>query len=152
MRNFICLSALACILLFSCKSQVAPKKPSTTKTEVSFIGTKWMLTKLNGDILNLSETDLEPPFIKLSAKDNGVGGNGGCNSFGGTFSLKDHQHIEFSQMLATMRYCEGSTIENVFMANLQKAVSYTIYNDELTFIDEDGHTLAAFEPATGNED
>lgn len=146
MRNLISLSVVACFLLLGCKSQVAPKEPSKTM-EISFIGTKWMLTKLNGDVLNLTETDLEQPFIKLSAKDNGVGGNGGCNSFGGTFSLKEHQQIEFSQMMATMKYCEGSTIENVFMANIQKAVSYTILNDELTLVDEEGHTLASFEPS-----
>src|SRR5690606_11731792 len=103
------------------------------------------LTKLNGDVLNLTKTELEQPFIKLTSNDNGVGGNGGCNSFGGTFTLKDDQHIEFSQMMATMRYCEGSSIENVFMANLQKAVSYTIVNGELTFKDENGYVLASFE-------
>lgn len=147
MKNIIRLSFLVCILLYSCKSQVAPTE-SSNKTELSFIGTKWMLTKLNGDVLNLSKTELEQPFIKLSSKDNGVGGNGGCNSFGGTFTLKDNQHIEFSQMMTTMRYCEGSTIESVFMDNLQKAVTYTIFEGELTLIDEEGHTLASFEPST----
>lgn len=149
MKNLLSLSFLACILLLSCKSQMAPTAPST-KADASFIGTKWMLTKLNGDVLNLSKTELEQPFIKLSATDNGVGGNGGCNSFGGSFTLKEGQKIEFSQLLATMRYCEGSTIESVFMGNLQKAVAYTIINGELTLIDEDNHTLASFEPSTEN--
>ncbi|RXJ52700.1 META domain-containing protein [Gelidibacter gilvus] len=144
MKNLIRLSFLTCILLFNCKSQVPPQEPSN-KGETTFIGTKWVLTKLNGDVLNLTKTELEQPYIKLSAKDNGVGGNGGCNSFGGTFTLKDDQQIEFSQMMATMRYCEGSSIENVFMANLQKAVSYTIVNGELTFKDENGYVLASFE-------
>lgn len=91
---------------------------------------------------------MEQPFIKLTAKDNGVGGNGGCNSFGGTYTLKDNQQIEFSQMMATMRYCEGSSIENVFMGNLQKARSYILTDGELTFKDENGYVLASFEPST----
>lgn len=151
MKNIIRLSILACILLFNCKTQVPPKE-SSSKGEAPFIGTKWVLTKLNEDVLNLTKTELEQPFIKLSAKDNGVGGNGGCNSFGGTFTLKDNQHIEFSQMMATMRHCEGSSIENVFMANLQKAVSYTIHDGELTFVDENGYVLASFEPDSEKTD
>ncbi|WP_417369646.1 META domain-containing protein [Gelidibacter japonicus] len=147
MKYILSLSFLACILLFNCKSQVTPQKPSTTD-EVSFIGTKWVLTKLNGDVLNLSKTELEQPFIRLTAKDNGVGGNGGCNTFGGTYTLKDNQQIEFSQMMATMRYCEGSSIENVFMGNLQKARSYILTDGELTFKDENGYVLASFEPST----
>ncbi|HUH27206.1 META domain-containing protein [Gelidibacter sp.] len=151
MKNIIRLSFLTCILLFNCKTQVPPQAPSS-KGETPFIGTKWVLTKLNEDVLNLTKTELEQPFIKLSAKDNGVGGNGGCNSFGGTFTLKDNQHIEFSQMMATMRYCEGSSIENMFMANLQKAVSYTINNGELTLRDENGYVLASFEPESEKTD
>ena len=151
MKNIIRLSLLTCILLFNCKSQMSPKEPSN-KAETSFIGTKWMLTKLNGDVFNLSKTELEQPFIKLTSKDNGVVGNGGCNSFGGTFTLKDDQHIEFSQMMATMRYCEGRSIENVFMGNLQKAVSYTIINGELTFKDENGYVLASFERGADKTD
>ncbi|MBA6152096.1 META domain-containing protein [Gelidibacter maritimus] len=147
MKYIFSLSVLVCFLLFNCKSQMPPKEPSST-SETAFVGTKWVLTKLNGDVLNLSKTELEQPYIKLSSKDNGIGGNGGCNSFGGTYILKDNQQIEFSQMMATMRYCEGSSIENVFMSNLKKAVSYTITDGELTFVDENGYILASFEPST----
>lgn len=144
MKYVISLSLLVCLILFNCKSQEAPQKPSN-KVETALVDTKWVLTKLNGDLVNLTSPELEQPFIKLTAKDSGVGGNGGCNSFGGTFSLKENQHIAFSQMMATMKYCEDHGIENVFMGNLQKASTYTIIDSELTFKDENGHVLAAFE-------
>ena len=145
MKYVLSLSLLACILLFNCKSQDATQKPSI-KVGASLIGTKWVLTKLNGDPVNLTSPELEQPYIKLTQKDSGVGGNGGCNAFGGTYTLKDKQTIAFSQMMATMRYCEDHGIENVFMGNLQKATSYVIANDELTLKDENGYVLIAFEP------
>lgn len=146
MKYVLSLSLVLCLILFNCKSQETPKK-SSNKVEASaadIVGTKWVLTKLNGDLVNLTSPELVQPFIKLTVKDNGVGGNGGCNSFGGTFSLKENQHIEFSQMLATMKYCEDNGIENVFMGNLHKASSYIIIGNELTFKDENGYVLVSF--------
>ncbi|RAJ22936.1 heat shock protein HslJ [Gelidibacter algens] len=143
MKYVLSLSLVICLVLFNCKSQDA-KQMSANKFETQLIGTKWVLTKLNKDLVNLTSPELEQPFIKLTAKDYGVGGNGGCNAFGGTFTLKENQHIEFSQLLATMRYCDDNGIERVFMGNLQKASSYTITNNILTFKDENGYILATF--------
>lgn len=147
MKYVLSLSLLACLLLFNCKSQDVSQK-STKKSETSLVDTKWVLTKLNGDVVNFTIPDLEQPFIKLTQKDYSVSGNGGCNSFGGTFSLKINQHIEFSQMLATMRHCEDNGIESVFMGNLQKTSTYVIVKDELTLKDENGYVLATFELAS----
>ncbi|WP_027125585.1 META domain-containing protein [Gelidibacter mesophilus] len=146
MKYFLSLTFLVCLFLFNCKSQ-DPVQKSTSKTETQLVGTKWVLSKLNGDPLNLSKSELEQPYIKLTKKDNGVGGNGGCNGFGGTFSLKENQHIAFSQMMATMKYCDENELESVFMANLQKAYSYTLINDELTFNDQNGYVLLTFKVA-----
>lgn len=151
MKYVLSLSLLFCLLLFNCKTQDAPQKQTVTsssKAEAQLLDSKWVLTKLNGDTINLSNTELEQPFMKLTSKDNGVGGNGGCNAFGGTFTLNNNQNITFSQMLATMRYCDDNGIESVFMGNLQKAARYTIGNNELTFKDENGYVLATFEVAT----
>ncbi|MEO8772870.1 MAG: META domain-containing protein [Gelidibacter sp.] len=147
MKNILSLSLLICIMLFSCKSQDVPKK-SSNKAETSLVGTKWVLTKLNGDPVNITSPELQQPFIKLSANENAVGGNGGCNTFGGTYTLTDKQTIAFSKMLATMRYCEDHGIEGVFIGNLHKATTYVIVKNELTFKDENGYVLATFEPTS----
>ncbi|TDU43680.1 META domain-containing protein [Gelidibacter sediminis] len=151
MKYVLSLTVLFCLILFNCKTQEVPKKQTETvhtvdkKSVAHLVGAKWVLTKLNGDIVNLSKTELEQPFIRLTAKDNGVGGNSGCNPFGGTFTLKGNQNIQFSEMLATMRYCDDNGIEGVFMANLQKAATYIITNNELTLKDENGYVLSTFE-------
>ncbi|MGC1632332.1 MAG: META domain-containing protein [Gelidibacter sp.] len=144
MRNILSLSLLICTILFSCKSQDVSKK-SSNKAETALIGSKWILTKLNGDPVNLTSDELQQPFIKLTETDHGVGGNGGCNSFGGSYTLTDTQTISFSQMISTMRYCDDHGIEGVFMGNLQKASTFVIVNNELTLKDENGYVLATFE-------
>lgn len=146
MKYVISLSVLVCIVLFSCKSQDGTQKPSK-KPETQVVGTKWVLTKLNGDLVNLSSPELEQPFIQLTNADNSISGNGGCNSFGGTFVLKEKKHIELSQIMSTMRHCEDGGIENVFLGNLKKTASYLLKKDELTLKDENGYELATFEPA-----
>lgn len=147
MKNILGFSLLLCILLVSCKSQDTSKSASSTDG-TSLVGPKWVLTKLNGDLVNLESAELEQPYIKLTEKDNAVGGNGGCNGFGGTYTLTDTQTISFSQMLSTMRHCEDQGIEGVFIGNIQKATAYTLVNKELTFRDENGYVLATFEPAS----
>lgn len=143
MKNILSISLLICTILFSCKSQDTSQK-SSSNTEISLVGTKWVLTKLNGDLVNLMSPDLQQPFIRLTEKDHGVGGNGSCNGFGGTYTLTEPQSISFSKMMATMRYCEDHGIESAFMGNLQKATTFVIVNNELTLIDENGYVLASF--------
>ncbi len=146
MKNILSISLLICTILFSCKSRDVSQNASN-KAETSLIGTKWVLTKLNGDLVNLTSPDLQQPYIKLTENDNGVGGNGSCNGFGGTYTLTDPHTISFSQILATMKYCEDHGIESVFMSNLQKAKTYVIVDNELTFTDENGYVLATFKPS-----
>ena len=147
MKNILSLSLLICVMLISCKSQ-DPSKKLSNKVETSLTDTKWVLTKLNGDLVNLTSAALEQPFIKLSQNDNAVTGNGGCNGFGGKYTLTDHQTISFSQLLSTMRHCEDHGIESVFMGNVNKAKTYVMIGNELTFKDENGYVLATFEPAS----
>ena len=145
MKNMLSLSLLICTVLISCKTPDTAKK-SSSKAKITLVGPKWVLTKLNGDVVNLTSPDLEQPYIILSEEDNNVGGNGGCNSFGGSYTLSGEKTISFSQMRATMMYCEDHGIEAVFMSNLQKATTYVIDKKELTFKDENGYILASFKP------
>lgn len=150
MKYVLSLSLLVCICLFGCKSQDTSQKTSS-KGATTFVGTKWVLTKLNGDIVNLDSPELEQPYIILNENDNSVGGSGGCNGFGGTYTIEDDQTIAFSQLLSTLRNCEDRGIEDVFMSNLEKAKSYILIDNELTFKDENGYILVSFGPTKEKE-
>ena len=145
MKHILSVTLLICTILIGCKSQDVPQKP-TTKAETSLIGTKWVLTKLNGDLVNLTSPELQQPYIILTGQDNAVGGNGGCNGLGGVYTLTDNQTIAFSELITTMMYCDDHGIESMFIANLHKATTYTLVDNELTFKDENGYVLVSFEP------
>lgn len=51
-------------------------------------------------------------------------GNSGCNSFTGSYELKDGSRIRFSQMASTKMACMDMTIEQEFLNILQSADSY----------------------------
>lgn len=146
MKNILTLSLLICITLFGCKTKDINNK-SSDQTSIALVGTKWVLIKLNGDVVQLNNPQLTQPFIKLS-EDKNIGGNGGCNSFGGSYTLTDKNAISFSKMISTLRYCEDQGIESAFIGNLQKTASYGITKNELILKDENGHILAAFEPVS----
>lgn len=150
MKYVLSLSLLLCICLLGCKSQDTSQKSSSTEA-TTFVGTTWVLTKLNGDLVNLDSPELEQPYLTLNENDNSVGGNGGCNGFGGTYTLEDDQTIAFSQLLSTLKHCEDRGIEAVFMSNLEKAKKYILLDNELTFKDENGYVLATFEPSVNKK-
>lgn len=148
MKQLISLSFLVCLCLVGCKSQDSSTN-TTGKGKISLEGTKWVLEKLNGDPINLSMVELDTPYIILNGSEQTLGGNSGCNSFGGKYT-SEKRNIQFSQIIATLRHCEDNGIESVFMSNLKKAKTYKMSKKELVFKDENGYVLLAFVPSEKN--
>lgn len=71
------------------------------------------------------------PFILSFTGDNKVSVRGDCNSFGGTFGLRDNNGIVFYPLASTRMFCEDSR-ELVFTQDLARAISYTVKNSTLT--------------------
>jgi len=151
--KYLFLSILFGMSLLNCKSQDGTQTAgnASEKSQVQLLETKWMLATLNGKPIEMSNTELSEPFLRLTNQDNGAGGNGGCNVFGGSHTLKEKNQIEFSQMMATMRYCEDNGVEKGLMGALQKAKSYSLEGDDLALMDENGSVLASFKAASEKE-
>lgn len=136
--------------LLNCKTKAVAQK-SSDDNQTALFGTKWVLIGSNGEVINNSNTELEQPFLKLTEEGNGAGGNDGCNVFGGSFTSKEKQHIEFSQMRATMRYCEGNVAGGNMMSALNSAKKYSITGGTLSLLDEAGAVLASFKATSDQE-
>lgn len=76
----------------------AAKTAETTNLE----GTKWILKSVKGADVTLSK---EIPFIKFDPAKSSVGGNTGCNVFGGSYKVTGNQ-LAVSDIISTMRACE----------------------------------------------
>jgi hypothetical protein len=103
----------------------------------SFYGKKWYVTMIHlpvGNDLPSFKTDTltgKTTFIIFNNMKKSAGGSGGCNSFGGTLSIKG-DHIRISQLISTQMYCEGiQQIENDFFSALTKVNRFEVKNKKL---------------------
>ncbi len=83
----------------------------------------WVLRSMPG------YADLGPVEVTLIFDAEGaIGGNGGCNSYGGSYELNGENGIAFSQIFSTEMYCESnnaSQIEQAYFEALSQAQSYS---------------------------
>lgn len=102
--------------------------------------TKWTLVSIDG-----SATD--PAVITtLNITDAGVGGNGGCNTYGGKL-VYTNDGIDISEVFSTMMACDGLAQEQAYFKALEAATRYTVTSNTLSLTDEAGHALAGFAAA-----
>lgn len=65
-------------------------------------------------------------FIRFDEANKQAGGNGSCNSFGGSVTISDDQ-LKFGALFATKMYCEDvQQIEHDFFAALGKVTRFEI--------------------------
>ncbi len=86
----------------------------------------WRLTAIEGEKVNTDKS-----FINFNTAKKSVGGNGGCNGFGGDLSVNGSE-IKISQIISTQMFCEDtSDVENKFLKNLERATKYKITGGKL---------------------
>jgi heat shock protein HslJ len=83
-------------------------------------------------------------FITFAADGNRVGGNGGCNSFTGTYQLAENGGLQFSQMVFTRKMCFDVNVEEKFSAVLSATARYALRGDTLVLYDAAGDELGRF--------
>ncbi|WP_404400321.1 META domain-containing protein [Pelagibacterium halotolerans] len=108
------------------------------------IDTQWTLTTLNGSATPEGVTST------LRFGEDAIGGNGGCNTFGGSVAFEGETGLDISQIFSTMMACEPpkQDQEHAFFRALEATTRFTLEDDTLTLLSEDGETLAALKPAS----
>jgi len=103
---------------------------------------KWVLESIKGVDLGLSK---ELPFVNFDAKANSLGGNTGCNVFGGSMQLTGSK-FDASKMISTMRACmedDKMSIERQLLDSLDKTDNFEIKDGKL-FMFEGRELLLTF--------
>ena len=106
----------------------------------ALIGTSWRLTQLDSRPV---APDVASTLI-ISA--DSIGGNGGCNSYGGKLE-KTPQGIDISEVFSTMMACDGLEQEQAFFAALDAADSFALIDGGLQLLENDT-VLAQLAPAS----
>jgi len=106
----------------------------TTSPKTDFYNTKWFLKKLH-TIEGTQEVTVQKSFIKFDEEKKRAGGNGSCNSFGGSFAVVGDS-ISISQLFSTKMYCDGvQQTEDSFFSLLQKVNRFEIKDKSLLLLD-----------------
>ena len=122
-------------------AQVKSKNVATPNAPAAdLFGREWKLTRISGANVGDSKA-----FIVFDERKNSIGGNGGCNTFGGQMTMNGTK-IKFSQVFSTKMFCaQGSEIESKFLGNLEKITEYSIIENHLSLKSGDV-VLLEFEP------
>ena len=105
--------------------------------------TYWKLLELDSESIKPAPDQREAHLI-LRSEENRVNGNGGCNSFYGSYTLKGTE-IGFSGMGSTMMACDaGVEIEQAFLLALNEANRISIEGQFMELFKNDT-LLARFE-------
>ncbi|MDR2929012.1 MAG: META domain-containing protein [Cytophagaceae bacterium] len=103
----------------------------------------WKLTEINGKPLDPENKLPGEPHVIFKIEGNRINGNGGCNTFSGTYEIKDDNRITFSQMLSTRKACMNMEIETTLLKIFETADNYTITDDGKLALNSAQMTLLA---------
>ena len=108
-------------------ANIGDEKPLWGSAELN--GKVWQLRAIDGAAVNSDRATFSFDFDK-----NRVGGNGGCNGFGGTLT-ETGDGIKISQIISTKMFCEnGSDVENRYFSALEKVTKYQIREGKLQLL------------------
>jgi heat shock protein HslJ len=102
--------------------------------------TQWQLTLLNG------LPAMPDVTVTLNLGEGEIGGNDGCNTFGGSYTINGSTLTFGEDIFSTMMYCgdEINAQSIAFYQVLTETASYTMENQTLALLDGNGVTLAVF--------
>lgn len=127
LKNLLGISLFA-ILLVSCGSakEADPIAVLTSKN--------WQLQSINGTAVESSQFSKGLPNATFSA-DNKIMGNGGCNTYSGSYNLNDEMGLNVSQVISTKMACDAMATETAYFDALNKANMVKIDPDKLILMD-----------------
>jgi heat shock protein HslJ len=103
----------------------------------------WKLISLVGKPIDTSK-NLKEMYIVFKTENNRAEGNGGCNTFAGSYQLKGDSSVFLSEIASTKMYCEGIENENAFFMALSRANHFQIHDDTLILSEDRAMKLARF--------
>lgn len=147
MKKILLFTTVLALSFTSCETtQTTTNPPVGTPMVNSLTNTYWKLVELNGSALPATTVgDRNEIFMVLSSAGNKVVGNGGCNSFSGSFvSNSNGATLNFSQLVRTKMACGALQLEDGLFKVLETTDSYTLVNNELHLTKNMGTPMAKF--------
>lgn len=116
--------------------------PVPTGTATSLENTSWQLVAFGP--IDAQTPVITDSTITVAFADGEVGGSGGCNNYGGTYTVEE-EHLVFSEIVSTLMACTDQAVteqEIAYLAALQSAGRFAIADGMLTiWYDSESSTL-----------
>ena len=114
----------------------------TSISEQPLLETHWTVIELNGK--RLTDTTLHKEmYLVLKKENNRAEGEGACNSFSTTYTLKNKE-IVFGPVVSTKIFCQAIDAENQFFKALSATTHFVLKSDTLTFLEGKALPVAKF--------
>lgn len=127
-RTFAISMILTLLLLTACAGG---------KSQNPLAGSDWNLVTLNG------AAPLEGTTLTLTFGTDQIGGNAGCNSFGGKYTIEGDK-LTASELVSTLMACADTGVmeqESAYLNALGAAQSFSVNHSELRILSADGVEL-----------
>lgn len=128
------------LILSGKKSKLALTFKKKVDEKAVNINGKWELVSMTRDGKSIP---LIGKAITLNIDKNKIGGNGGCNSYGGSFSQKGKE-VTFSEIFSTKMWCDNAPTESQYFQTLTESVHYEMKNGQLVLTDEKKENILIF--------
>ncbi len=137
-KLFLPLLVILSLVLSACQSLLDVRAQGSDILDLQ--GTSWVLVEINGQPV------LPGTLPTLVFDDAALGGNGGCNTFGGDYT-QDGDSLTIGALFSTLMYCEGvSDQEQAYLAALQAANSFRVAGGRCAILDASGAVTLVFDP------
>ena len=100
----------------------------------------WVLEKLNGEKVSLTNFAKEFPYLEINSSTNQFMGYAGCNRMNGTIFF-ERGLLRFTNIITTRMACGENNKENEFLKALQSTTFYKVENMLLTLRNPSGVEL-----------
>lgn len=110
----------------------------------SLLDTKWKLIELKGKPVEYKQSEKEI-FLQLLSEEKKVYGFSGCNTFRGSYEIKDGSKIKFGPLASTLMACPNMKIETEFLKTLETVDNYNFDGKRLVLNRGRVAPLARFE-------
>ncbi len=100
---------------------------------------KWELVRYKGQVPSKVGFERKTPVLVINKAENRIGGNSGCNSFGGEVIISDNT-IRVDKVISTKMYCDGVP-ENEFFQMLQQSLQFKVKDNVLKLLKDDSVIL-----------
>jgi copper homeostasis protein (lipoprotein) len=145
MYNILHILSLFIILFAGCYSSNLSSDKAELNTDLLITGKYLKLIELMGKPVKMFENQQREAHMILKQDGNRVNGFGSCNTFNGSFELKERNRISFSKMVTTLKACPEMETESQFFKVLEMTDNYNFDGKYLQLNKAKMAPLAKFE-------